>query len=98
MDSIEKIMKEIRADKDVQKCRFFTSNFLNNVADVFERHGYGATKVFLLEKKGRSQLRHQAEALLSVLKILDKSEEIRQNRSIGRYIIKTLITIKSMEV
>lgn len=98
MDTIERIMREIRADKDVQNCKFFSSNFLNNVADVFERHGFGATKVFLLEKENRSQLRYQATAVMSVLKIFDKNEEIRMNRSIGRYIIKTLITIKSMEV
>lgn len=98
MDAIEGLIKEIKADSEVQNCRFYSSNFLNNVADVFERHGVGATRVFLLEKQGRRELKYQATALLSVLKILDKSEEVRQNRSIGRYIIKTLITIKSMEV
>jgi len=97
MDAIEKLLKEISADKEVRNCKFF-SNFLNNVADVFERHGFGATKVFLLEKKERRELRSQATALLSVLNTLSKSEEVHQNRSIGRYIIKTLITIKTMEV
>lgn len=97
MDAVEKLIKEIKADNEVQNCRF-SSNFLNNVADVFEKHGFGVTKVFLLEKEGRRELKYQASALLSVLEILDKSEEVKQNRSIGRYIIKTLITIKSMEV
>lgn len=97
MDPIESLIKEIKAEKEVRAC-FFSSNFLNNVADIFERHGFGTTKVFLMEKKERRELKDQAIALLSVLKILNKSEEIKQNRSIGRYIIKTLITIKSMEV
>lgn len=97
MDSIEKIIKEIKSDRNVQCCKF-SSNFLNNVADVFEKYGFGTTKVFLQEKKGRYQFKDQATAILSVLKIFNKSMEIMQNRSIGRYIIKTLITIKSMEV
>ncbi|MFQ5963847.1 MAG: hypothetical protein ACE5KZ_06145 [Candidatus Scalinduaceae bacterium] len=98
MDTIQRLMKEIKADREVQNCRYFTSNFLNNVADVFEKHGFGVTKVFLIEKKVRRELKWQATALLSVLNILDGSEEVKQKRSIGRCIIKALETIKSKEV
>lgn len=98
MDAIEQVIKDIRGNKDVLNCKFYSANFLNNVADVFERHGFGATKVFLLDKKQRRELTHQAQAIQGVLRIMENSDEIKQNRSIGRYIIKTLTTIKSMGV
>lgn len=97
MDAIEQVIKEIKGDKDVLNCKFYSANFLNNIADVFERHGFGVTKVFLNDKKERRELM-QAQALQAVLRIMEKSDEIKQNRSIGRYIIKTLTTIKSMGV
>lgn len=98
MDVIERLLDEVKNDKKVQECRYFSSNFLNNVADVFEKHGFGTTKTFLWEKQSRGNLKYQATALLSVLEKLEECEQIKQNRSLGRYIIKTLITIKSKEV
>jgi len=93
MDLIESLMEEIKSDEKVQRTNF-KSNFLNNVADVLEKHGFGTTKTFLLEKRERRSLHYQADALLSVIEKLEKCDEIRQNRSIGRYIIKTLIALK----
>lgn len=46
MDAIEQVIKDIRGNKDVLSCKSYSANFLNNVADVFERHGFGVTKVF----------------------------------------------------
>jgi len=93
MDVIEKLIEEIKADKKVQKTNF-RSNFLNNVGEVFEKHGFGVTKTFLFEKREKKGLRYQADALLNVIKKFEKYDEIKQNRSIGRYIIKTLNTLR----
>lgn len=97
MDTVEIIIKEINKEEAVKKCRNFSSNFLNNAAEVYEIYGFGTTLVYLQDKKESSQNKHQAEAILAVLKILAKYKETKINRGIGRYIIKTLSTIKSME-
>ncbi len=91
MDTIERLVKEIRTDQQIKKAKF-KSNFLNNIADVYEKYGYDVAKVVLLEKLDRGEL--QAKPLLSVLEKLNSCEEIRRKRSIGRYIIKALNAIK----
>lgn len=93
MDVIEKLIEEIKSDRKVQRTNF-RSNFLNNAGEVFEKHGFGVAKTFLLEKRERRDLRYQADALLDVIERFEKINEIKQNRSIGRYIIKTLNSLK----
>lgn len=92
-DPVEKLIEEIRVCPDVQQARF-ANNFLNNVAEVFERDGFGTTRAFLLEKRERQELRPQAQALLKVLDLMANHPEIRQRRAIGRTIIKTIIALK----
>ena len=87
----------IKKDDKVKRTRF-SSNFLNNIADIFEKYGFGTTKTVLYEKKNRRELKYQAAALLSVIGKFEDYDEVKRNRSIGRYIIKTLITIKFTEV
>jgi hypothetical protein len=90
LDNVEIILSEIKSDQEIMRVRF-TSSFLDNTADVFERHGWGTTEAFLLEKQNRHELKEQATALLKVLKIMEKH---KVNRSVGRLIIKTLIPLK----
>lgn len=92
-DPVEKLIEDIRLCPDVQQARF-ANNFLNNVAEVFEKDGFGTTRAFLLEKRERHELRHQAEALLKVLDLMSNHPEIRQRRAIGRTIIKTINALK----
>jgi len=92
MDRIQTLLKEIQNDRTLMDVRY-TPRFLNNVAEIFERYGFGTTKVFLLEKRSREAY--------AILKIVDKFEtipEIVRDRSIGRMIIKTLITLRRTEV
>lgn len=97
-DQIEEILRQLKRDQAVLRTRF-TSGFLNNVGDVLDRDGFGATKTFLIEKLERRDLRPQAETILNVvLPKLEAEPAIRQRRSLGRYIIKTLETLKSQEV
>lgn len=100
MDRIERLLKEIKEDKSVwedDKGRYhkFSSKFLNDVGAIFEQHGFGVTRVFLINQTGRD--RSQAYALLHVLRKLESYQEIKVNRAIGRYIIKTLDTLARME-
>jgi len=93
-DPIEDVLDQLRQKAGVQRERF-TSNFLNNVGEVFEREGFATTRLFLEDKKGQSATRHQARVLLEeVLPVLATCDRIVQNRAIGRYIIKALPTLQ----
>ena len=92
-DSIERLIEDIRQSREVQKAHL-KNNFLNTVGEVFERNGFGTTRIFLLDKREKRELRDQAKALLKVLELMEGHPEIRQRRAIGRTIFKTLIAIK----
>ncbi len=97
-DTIETILKKLRDDAEVRKTRF-TSNFLNNVREVLDYHGFGATKVFLLDKLDKKDSQWQAQTLLKrVIPLLEASDKIRTQPSIGAYIIKSLNAIKEVEL
>lgn len=93
MDEVEKLIKEITEDRDFQRTNF-KSGFLNNVAEVFERYGFGETKIFLIDKEKRDATRWQAKTLLKVIEKFEEYPRIRQDRSTGRLIIKMLDTLK----
>ena len=93
MHSIEKLIEDICQSQEVQRAHL-KNNFLNTVGEVFERDGFGTTRVFLLDKRSRRDLHDQAEALLKVLDLMRDHPEIQQRRAIGRTIFKTLIAIK----
>lgn len=98
MDRIQKLLREIKNDRSIMAVRY-KSSFLDNVANIFEKHGFGTAKVFLLEKqKSRELRRDQAHAILKILEKFENIPEIVTNRSIGRMIIKTLIVLTKTEV
>ena len=102
MDNIEKLLREIKEDPAVwnpgrdKRPLFFSGKFLNDVGEIFEKHGFGTTKVYLMNQSGRD--RGQALGLKRVLEKFERCPEIIANRAIGRYVIKTLETLKRMEV
>jgi cysteinyl-tRNA synthetase len=96
MDEIEMLIKRIKDDSEIRRTRF-NSNFLENVGEVLERYGFEETRLFLLDKKSRYQLKYQATALLKVLDTMKDIEKIKRNRSIGRYVFKNMIAIKSLK-
>jgi len=101
VDSIERLLKEIKDDQFIWKLRSgrhvtFSGKFLDTVGEIFEKYGFGTTKVYLINQCGRDRI--QASVMLHVIEKLEKSPEVRNNRAIGRYIIKTLETLKRMEV
>jgi|GEM_PF-296070 len=90
-DIVSKVIEEIRNNRKIGG--YFSSNFLNSVGDILEKEGNAMTKTFLWERSSRRDLRHQAEALLEVIKILEKYHSI--DRKTGRFVIKSLISILS---
>lgn len=95
IDPIERLIEDIRQCPEVQSTHF-SNNFLNAVGEVFERDGFGTTRIFLLEKRERQDLRHQSAALLKVIDLMTDHPEVRQRRALGRTIIKSLIAIKGL--
>jgi len=96
-DAITKVLKTLKGHDTIRQTRF-DSSFLANVGDVLGREGFGAVKVFLLDKLDR-QHHAQSRALLDiVIPLLEKEPQLCQNRGIARYILKSLNTLKSEEV
>lgn len=98
MDIIETLVEEIKNDKNIwyingKEIRY-SSNFLNNVADIFEKYGLGVTKTYLLGQRNRDQNKMAAVGLIKLIEKFSQTPEIRNHRSIGRQIIKTLIYLK----
>jgi hypothetical protein len=101
MDNIERLLKEINDDPSLWKDRIdkpirFSGKFLDTVGEIFEKYGFGSTKVYLMNQSGRDRM--QASAMLKVLERFGSYPEVITNRAIGRYIIKTLETLKKMGV
>jgi len=96
-DPIEEVLNQLRRKPGVQRGRF-SSSFLNKVADVFEREGFATTELFLRDKMEQDTTRRQARVILEdVIPVLKACERIRQNRTVGRLVIKSLETMQSKE-
>jgi len=93
-DPVDEVIKKIQNNKKIGG--YLSNKFLNTVGDIFEKEGMATTKTFLWERRRRRDQRHQAEALLEVLKILEEYPSI--DRKTGRFIIKSINAIKSKEV
>ncbi len=93
MDNVEKVISEIENDNEVMRVRY--TGLLDNTADVLEKHGFGLTKAFLLEKQSHAGLKDQARALLKVLEKLEKYADISTDRKTARLIIKAVSSLKS---
>ena len=93
MDRVASLLEEITRMPEMGTLERAAPNFLNDVAEIYERHGAGATRAYLLTQLTR---RNKPEVPL-LLKLLDKLElcpEVRTNRAIGRQIIKCLFFLK----
>jgi hypothetical protein len=93
MDKVDALLKEIAAMPDLASMDRRSASFLNDVAEIYERHGSGATRVYLLNLAGRRN-RPEVPGLIKILDKLEASPEIRTNRAIGRQIIKCLFELK----
>lgn len=90
-DPVDDVLKRLRSDARLRESAAgVSSSFLNNVADVFERYGFGTTETYLRDKQQQQQTSRSAAVLLGVLDHLRTCSAIHQDRSIGRLIIKTL--------
>lgn len=92
-DVAAKVIEEI---KNNVKIGYLSNKFQNTVGDILEKEGLTMTMTFLRERMSRRDMRQQAETLIDVLKIIEKYPSI--DRKTARFIIKSLISIKSMEV
>ncbi|VVB93608.1 Uncharacterised protein [uncultured archaeon] len=92
-DVAAKVIDEIRSNVDIG---YLSNKFLNTVGDILEKEGLTMTETFLLERRSRRDMRQQAETLLKVLKIIKNNPSV--DRKTARFIIKSLISIKSKEV
>jgi hypothetical protein len=94
-DPVEELVSKIQSRADIWLTKF-SSNALNSVAEVFERDGFGATRVYLLDKQQRDddRDRQQATSLLAVLDLMHDCAPIQQRRAIGRLVFKALGSLR----
>jgi hypothetical protein len=88
-DPLEELIKKIQSRGDIINTHFSSSR-LNLVGEVFERDGFGAARLYLLEKLGRDDAGGQATALLDVLALMCDCPAIGQRRALGRILFKVL--------
>jgi CRISPR/Cas system CMR-associated protein Cmr5 small subunit len=92
MDDVEKLISEIDNDNEIMKVRF--TGLLDETANMLEKHGFGITKAFLLEKQGHKELRWQAEALLKILGKIEAYPKISSDRKTARLIVKAIDSLR----
>ncbi len=92
MDNVAVLLSEISRMPELASLDRRSGGFLNDVAEIYERHGRGTTKAFLLSQQARRRL--EVPLLLKVLERFEACAEVRLNRGIGRQIIKCLFELK----
>ena len=93
MDSVERVLSEIKNDDEIMRPRF--TGLVDDVANILEKYGFGVTKVFLLEKQGHKGLEEQAKALQKALERIESYPDISADRKTARLIIKSIGVLKS---
>lgn len=93
MDKVDALLREIAGMPELASIDQRSASFLNDVAEIYERHGSGATRVYLLNLGGRRN-RPEIPGLIKVIDKLEAAPEVRTNRAIGRQIIKCLFQLK----
>ncbi len=93
-DPIEDVLNELRSKESIRRARL-SKTLLHTAGEILEREGFATTRLFLQEKQDQAATRDTARVLLQdVLPALAGCERIRQNRAIGRYILKALPTLQ----
>lgn len=96
MDVIEKLLKDIKEDEIVTKVDYFHGRFVNTVGEIYEKYGYGATKAYLIDKM-RDRDRKRSFEAKALLRVVDKVERANLPPSLGGFLIRKLITIKTLK-
>lgn len=92
-DDVKRLISEIEDDTGIMRVRF--TGLLDDTANMLEKHGFGTTEAFLLEKRSHRDLEHQTEALLKILSKIEECPKISSDRKTARLIIKAVGSLKS---
>ena len=92
MDNVGALLKEIARLPELASLDRRAASFMNDVANIYEKHGPGTTKAFLLTQQAKRRL--EVPILLKLLEKFDACAEVRMNRGIGRLIIKCLFELE----
>jgi hypothetical protein len=92
MGELIRFIDEMRADPRIGLVRF-SRGFLEDVGNVLYRRGFDETRLFIWDHIDREDLRGQALPLLLVLDKMEGLKRVRDDRSIGRYIIKNKLDV-----
>ena len=94
MNEVDVAITEIQENGEIGG--YLTYKFLGTAGGIYEKHGIGKTRDWLMMELKEETHHHEVIAVLEVLKILKKHPSI--GRATGGYMIKTINAIKSKEV
>lgn len=87
MGELKDLAGRLKADPRISKTRF-NPLFLEDVGNILQNRGFAEARLFVWEHRNRGDLEEQVKSLLLILDELEKTPMIKENRSIGRYILK----------
>lgn len=94
MDKVKQLLEEIGRLPQLSALGHAANSLLNAVGDIYERRGPVAARVYLLNQGGGSRTKPEVPLLLEVVRLFEGCETVREDRAIGRQIIKTLLSLK----
>jgi len=97
MSSIDSLVERIAQNPRLRKTKF-SSTELNELAEIYEKHGYRLAEVHLRRKMESAKKDQERDKLQTLLYILGLIENSHIPRHIGGYIIKSLNTIATLDI
>jgi hypothetical protein len=91
VDNVAKLLDQISQLPEMASLDGRAGKFLNEVAEIYERHGAGVTEAYLLNQQGKKR---EVPLLAKVLRLFQTCPPVGTNRGIGRQIIKCLFELK----
>ncbi len=92
MGELTRFMDELRNDPRIGKIRF-TPSFLEDVGNILYSRGFDEAKLFIWDLRERGDLERQILPLLLILGKMEKMKKTKEDREIGRYIVKNKLDI-----
>ncbi len=87
MDEFTKLVDIIQNNPKITSVRFSTA-FIEDIGNILENRGFEEAKLFIWQHQKRTDLEKQIQPMLLILYEMEKIERIREDRTIGKNIIK----------
>ncbi|RLI61795.1 MAG: hypothetical protein DRO88_12615 [Promethearchaeia archaeon] len=90
-DKINKLILELKRDREIINTKIYNT-FVNDVGKIYEIYGYGAAKVYLIDKLRDRRKQREARVILN---ILNRINNMNISRELVGFIIRKINSIKN---